>query len=140
MMTRREADTLMAELGKVWGFKAGLDADGRASYAVETASISFFYQPSTEDLECRALVYRFRAEPRPGLVEGYAAEEQAGTDCGGGHVEYQPSNKGLFLLRAYQEAPQVTVFSAELTKLMKASLKWVDEVVPRVAQHVLHPQ
>ena len=43
--------------------------------------------------------------PKPGIIEGFQAEEKSGTDTGGGTVDYETENKSLFLSRTYTQAP-----------------------------------
>jgi hypothetical protein len=138
-MTRTEAEQLVTGLGTALGVKTGLNPAGRAGLAVETASLFLRYHPETADLRCSALVYSFHAPPKPGLVEGFTAEAQAGTDTGGGTVDYEATAQGLFLTRTYQRPPHPQQFVLEMKKLLKASLQWSDEVFPRVAGKVFHP-
>ena len=66
------------------------------------------------------------------------AAHAAGTDTGGGTVDYEPENKSLFLSRTYTQAPPQTAFIEDMKRLMKASLVWGDEVLDRVASGVFH--
>ena len=138
-MTRSEAETLVTGLGAALGVKTALNPAGRAGLAVETASLFLRYHPETADLRCSALVYSFHSPPKPGLLEALAAEEKAGTDTGGGQVDFDTSAQGLFLTRTYQRLPHPQQFVVEMKKLLKASLKWADEVLPRVSEKVFHP-
>ena len=138
-MTRSEAEALVTGLGAALGVQTGLNPAGRAGLAVDTGSLFLRYHPETADLRCSALVYRFHAAPKPGLVEGFRAEEQQGTDTGGGAVEYEAAAQGLFLTRTYQRPPHPQQFVLEMKKLLKASVRWNDEVLPRVSEKVFHP-
>jgi hypothetical protein len=110
----------------------GLDTGGRSLY--------FEWNEAAQALECSALVYRFREPPKPGVIDGFRAEEREGTDAGGGTVSYEPENRGLFLRRAYTRMPTERAFAKDMRRLMKASQKWGDEVLDRVASHVFHPE
>jgi hypothetical protein len=138
-MTRTEAEALVTGLGAALGVQTGLNSAGRAGLAVETGSLFLRYHPETADLQCSALVYKFHAAPRPGLLDGFAAEAQAGTDTGGGTVDYEAAAQGLFLTRTYQRSPHPQQFVLEMKKLLKASVRWNDEVLARVSEKVLHP-
>ena len=140
MMTRQEAEQLVSGLGKTYGVKAELSPGGFGGLAVETASLFFEYSDASHALECSALVYKFHDAPKPGIIEGFTAEEAAGTDTGGGHVDYEPQNKGLFLSRTYQQSPDPGAFLGDMKTLMKASLTWGDVVLPRVSERVFHPK
>ncbi len=139
-MTRGEADALVTGLGTALGVQTGLNPAGRAGLAVETGSLFLRYHAESADLQCSALVYKFHAPPKPGILEGFTAEAQAGTDTGGGAVDYEATAQGLFLTRTYQRAPHPQQFVVEMKRLLKASVKWNDEVVPRVAEKVFHPR
>jgi hypothetical protein len=136
MMTRQEAERLVGGFGTSLGVKAELTPGGFAGLSVETASLFFEYRDSAQTLDCSALVYRFHDAPRPGVLEGFAAEQAAGTDTGGGRVDYEPANQGLYLSRTYQAAPDAAAFAGDMRSLLKASLRWSDEVLPRVAERV----
>jgi hypothetical protein len=114
----------------------GLNPQGFGGVAVEGAQLYFEWRDKEQALECSALIYKFRDNPKPGIVEGFQAEQKAGTDTGGGTVDYEPENKSLFLSRTYTQAPPQTAFIEDMKKLMKASLVWGDEVLDRVASKV----
>lgn len=135
-MTRQEAEQLVTGLGKTYGVSAELSPGGFGGLSVETASLFFEYSDATHALECSALVYKFHDAPKPGVIEGFSAEEAAGTDTGGGRVDYEPENKGLFLSRTYQQSPDPAAFLGEMKTLMKASLTWGEVVLPRVSERV----
>jgi hypothetical protein len=137
-MTRQEAEKLVAGLGKTYGVQAELSPGGFGGLSVDMASLFFEFSDAAQALECSALVYKFRDPPKPGIIEGFAAEAAAGTDTGGGQVDYEPQNKGLFLSRTYQMSPEPTKFEGEMKTLMKASLAWGEQVLPRVSERVFH--
>jgi hypothetical protein len=118
----------------------GINAQGFGGLAAGGAQLYFEWHEDTQALECSALVYRFREPPKPGVVAGFEAEAQEGTDAGGGTVDYEPENRGLFLSRTYAEVPAERAFAKEMRRLMKASVRWNREVVDRVASRVFHPE
>jgi hypothetical protein len=138
-MTRSEAENLVSGLGTALGVKTGLNAAGRAGLAVETGSLFLRFHPETEDLHCSGLIYKFHDAPKPGVLEGLGAEEKAGTDTGGGTVDYEASAQSVFLTRTYRKPPHPQQFVVEMKKLLKASVTWAEEVLPRVSQKVFHP-
>lgn len=118
----------------------GLDSPGLNESNLGGASIGenqvyFEYQPANQELKCSALVYRFRDDPKPGVIEGFEAEAES-ADAGGGTLEYQRANKGLYLARSYSEAVSDQEFAEDLKRLMKASLVYGDQVLDRVAAKV----
>jgi hypothetical protein len=114
---------------------AGLFAGGDvAGVMVGAAEVFFEYSAAGGALKCSALVYRFRKEPRPGVLDGFIAEESAGgTDAGGGALEYRAETRSLFLSRTYSEAVPPEEFAADVKRLAGASLLWGTEVLERVA-------
>ncbi len=114
----------------------GLNEQGFGGAMVGGAQLHFEHHADTQQLECSALVYRFREEPRPGVIEGFLKEAEEGADTGGGVVDYEPESRSLFLSRTYSELPSGTAFARDMEALMKASLEWGDDVLDRVATRV----
>ncbi|MFY1831684.1 type III secretion system chaperone [Myxococcus fulvus] len=138
-MTRDEATQLVQEYLRAQGvhLSPGLNPKGLGGVSVGEAQLYFEHSEDTGELKCSALIYRFRDAPRPGVLEGFRAEQAAGTDAGGGTVDFEPESKSLFLSRSYQTPPIDLVFASELSKLMAASLRWGSEVFERVAAKVI---
>jgi hypothetical protein len=119
---------------------AGINEKGFGGMSAGGASVYFEWHEESQTLECSALVYRFREPPKPGVIDGFHAEERGGTDAGGGTVDYEPENRGLFLSRTYKLMPTERAFAKDMRRLMKTSLNWGDEVLDRVASRVFHPE
>ena len=136
-MTRDEAQrlvqTFMMSLGQS---SEGLNPQGFGGAVLGDAQLYFEYHSDTQALETSALVYKFRDPPKPGVLEGFRAEEKSGTDTGGGAVDYEPENKSLFLSRTYSSTPTDAAFKEDMRRLTQASLVWADEVMDRVASRV----
>lgn len=137
-MTRDEAQRLVQSFLRTLGQtqSPGLNPQGFGGVAVADAQLYFEYRTAEQALECSALIYKFRDAPKPGVIEGFQQEEKAGTDTGGGAVDYEPENKSLFLSRTYASAPAEPVFTEDMKRLMQASLVWADTVMDRVASRV----
>jgi len=137
-MIRDEAQRLAQALLAATGNpdSPGLNPQGFGGVAIEGAQLYFEWRDKEQALECSALIHKFRDAPKPGILEGFQAEEKAGTDTGGGTVDYEPENKSLFLSRTYTQAPPQSAFVEDMKRLMKASIVWSDEVVDRVASKV----
>ncbi|WP_164010818.1 hypothetical protein [Pyxidicoccus trucidator] len=118
----------------------GINPQGFGGISAGGASLYFEWNEEAGALECSALVYRFREVPKPGVIDGFRAEEREGVDTGGGSVDYEPENRGLFLSRLYTRMPTERAFAKDMRRLMKASIKWGDEVLDRVASRVFHPE
>lgn len=115
----------------------GLNESNLGGASIGEYQIYFEYQPPDQTLKCSALVYRFRDEPKPGVIEGFEAESEGATAAaGGGALEYQRENKGLYLTRSYSDAISDEEFADDLKRLMKASLIYGDQVLDRVAAKV----
>jgi hypothetical protein len=137
-MTRDEAQQLARALLAAAGQpdSVGLNPQGFGGVSVDNAQLYFEWHDDEQALECSALIHKFRDNPKPGILEGFEAEQKAGTDTGDGTVDYEPENKSLFLSRTYTQAPPQPIFVDDMKRLMKASLAWSDEVMDRVAASV----
>ena len=137
-MTRDEAQQLARAVLAAAGQpeSVGLNPQGFGGVSVDNAQLYFEWHDEQQSLECSALIHKFRDNPKPGVLEGFQAEQKAGTDTGGGDVDFEPENKSLFLSRTYTQAPPPPIFVAEMKQLMKASLIWSGEVMDRVASKV----
>lgn len=132
-MTRDEAESMLRALagdGTAARFFGGGDVAGLMLGAAE---LFFEYDAERGALACGALVYRFRSEPRPGVLEAFF--EEAGGACAatGGALVYREETRALLLSRTYFEAAPAEEFAREMKRLAAASLGWGAEVLERVA-------
>jgi len=118
----------------------GLNAQGFGGIAAGGSQVYFEYHEEQRALECSALVYKFSEPPKPGVLEGFQAEAREGTDTGGGEVDYERENRGLYLSRTYTVVPEGKAFARDMKRLGAASVVWGDEVLDRVASRVFHPE
>ena len=136
-MTRDDAERSLRSLFDAHGVSAGRVFDGKDVVGVMLggAELFFQYDGGRRSLWCGALVYRFRAEPRPGLLEAFFAEEEEGTAApdSGGALEYREETRSLLLAKTYGDAPAPEEFAEDVTRLAESSLAWARNVVPRVA-------
>jgi hypothetical protein len=141
-MTREGAQRLVQSFVRPLGSlqSPGLNEQGFGGFSTGDSQVYFEWHEDTQTLECSALVYRFHDPPKPGVLEAFQAEEKEGTDTGGGTVDYEPENRGLFLSRMYTQVPDERTFAKDMKRLVKASLKWGEEVLDRVASRVFHPE
>jgi hypothetical protein len=137
-MTRDEAQLLAKAFLAATGDpnSVGLNPQGFGGVAIADAQLYFEWHDPEQALECSALIHKFHDAPKPGIIEGFQQEQKAGTDTGGGSVDYEPENKSLFLSRTYTQAPPHTAFVEDMKRLMRASIVWGDEVLDRVATRV----
>jgi len=118
----------------------GLNPQGFGGVATGGSQVYFEYHEARGALECSALVYKFSEPPRPGVLEGFQAEAREGTDTGGGEVDYERENRGLYLSRTYTVVPEGKAFGRDMKRLGEASVVWGREVLDRVASRVFHPE
>lgn len=138
-MTREEAQKLVQDyMLTLKQPSEGLNPQGFGGAVVGDAQLYFEYHGKTQQLEASALVYRFRDRPKAGVIDGFKEEEKAGTNTGGGVVDYEPENKSLFLSRSYAEVPPVAAFQEHMKQLMEASREWGASVLERVASRVFN--
>jgi hypothetical protein len=138
-MTREEAQRLVQTFMRAQGtpLSPGLNPKGFGGLAKGEAQLYFEFVPTSGELKCSALIYRFRDAPRPGVLDGFRAEQTAGTDTGGGTVDFEPESKSLFLSRTYTTPSPDKSFELEMTRLMDASVTWGGPVFERVATRVI---
>ena len=137
-MTRGEAERLLRSLADAYGVSAGRLLDGKDVVGVMLggAELFFQYDEGRRALWCGALVYRFRAEPKPGVLEAFFEEEKEVVDVpdsGGGALEYREATRSLLLARTYESAPDAEEFVEDMKSLAESSLAWARDAVPRVA-------
>src|SRR5262245_19481432 len=106
-------------------------------FASGDPNVAFRFFPKTGELKCYALIYEFADPPRPGVLEACEAEaKKPGAPLGGGKLEYDPKDQGLWLTRSYTSAVSREQLSTDLENLQAASVTWSDEVLDRVAHKV----
>ena len=143
-MTREEAERLVRALLDAHGARGAAPVFGTAGVAgvmLGAAELFFEYEPGAQALACGALVYRFRDEPRPGVLESFfeAEKEERGARAdagGGGALAYRKETRALLLGRTYTAAVPVEEFVRDMKRLAEASLRWAEEVAERVASRV----
>jgi hypothetical protein len=141
-MTRDEAAHLVKAFFEAYGVDGPAFDERDACGAMLGASELFFeYQPERQSLKSLALVYRFRAEPKEQILNALKREATTkAADTGGGALEYQPENLGLYLRRTYENSVAAGEFNEEIKRLAAASLVWGNEILDRVASRVFHPE
>jgi hypothetical protein len=139
VMTIDEAQRLVQAFIRTQGeqLSPGLNPQGFGGLAKGEAQLYFEFIPTSGELKCSALIYRFRDAPRPGVLDGFRDEQKAGTDTGGGDVDFEPESKSLFLSRRYASVPEDKAFLDGMNRLMAASLDWGGDVFERVASRVI---
>jgi hypothetical protein len=138
-MTRDDAVRMIQGYFKSLGLDSpGLNENNLGGAFVGEYQVYFEYQPTRQRLKCSALVYRFRDEPKPGVIEAFKAQERGiMAPKGSGTLKYEPANKGLYFIRFYTERASDEEFARDLAGLMRASAVYGgDDVLDRVASKV----
>lgn len=140
-LSRESAIQMIQAFGETYHLKTiGLNEKNLGGIEINLDRVFFEYVPDQKILKSSVLIYKFHQPPKPGLIETFQNEEKAGTDTGGGTVEYQPENQGLFLTRIYKNYTDNSQFGKDIEKLMKAGKYWSNEVLDRVATKFFHPE
>jgi len=135
-VTRDEAVAAIQSLYKAFDPAAktrGLSPQNVGGLSVGAESLYFEYAPGQGTLAVMALVYRFRAMPKPAVLEAFRAVEKA-EDKGGGTFDYQAPSRSVLLSRAYSSPPAPDRLKKDAEKLMAAARRWREDVVPKVAE------
>lgn len=94
--------------------------------------IAFKVDAESGELKCWALIFQFSQALSAGFIAACLEEASRGADTGGGIVEYDPKDKGLYLTRSYTSRIGVAQLSADLQRLQDASEVWGEEVLDKV--------
>lgn len=133
-MNRDDAVRMIQGFFKSHGVDSpGLNESNLGGARIGEEQVYFEYEPAERTLKCSALVYRFRDDPKPGVIEVFETEAE---NTGGGVLEYQPVNKGLYLTRSYDQVVADEEFVDDLKRLLQAGRVYGDQVLDRVATKV----
>jgi hypothetical protein len=122
--------------GQVSAFFRGLALRASPSLPVTAlvgeATLEFEYVDADQALSVLALIYRFRTEPRPGVIKAaLAAAGEANT--GGGRLALI-EGRTLVLRRDFTDTIPDRRFADEVSALARASLLWVHDLFARAAE------
>jgi hypothetical protein len=124
-MTRDEAEAMLTEFLAAHGVRGGPVLNGRdlGSIIVVDARLYFEYHPPDGTLACGAFIERFAEPPGPATLA--ALRQKATTeDTGGGELDFQPENRGLFLSRTYDRTVPSGLFLSDMWRLGDAAREW----------------
>ena len=139
-MTRDEAiATVQAYFRSLGVNSPGLNEHNFGGASIRDGQIYFEYQPTEQVLKCSALIYKFQVEPKRGILEQFREEERT-TNTGGGVLDYETENRGLYLSRSYAETISDQQFARDLDQLIDAGRVWSEEVLDRVGSKIFHPE
>jgi hypothetical protein len=110
----------------------GLNAQNVGGVSMGPETLYFGFEPSAGTLSVMALIYRFRAKPKPAVMEAFRVVEKE-EDKGGGKLDFQAPSKSMMLTRAYSAAPALARLKKDAEQLVAAARRWREEIVPKVA-------
>lgn len=135
-MTREEAKQQLEAFFRKLGLSTSVLNDTNFVKAtVGEAVIGFAYSEAEGVLISKALIYRFRNNPNPLLIEALIAE-QKNSDTGGGNVDFDTDDLSLSLEKTFVEKPADEDFYEQVNRLAKASLVWSTQILPQIAEGV----
>jgi hypothetical protein len=135
-MTRDEATAILQTFFHSQNVESlGLNENNVGGVVIGDLQLYFEYKIDGGALNCSALIYSFHNSPQEGVLAGFKQEETV-TDTGGGLLDYQQENKGLYLSRSYTKPVTNTQFIKDMERLLAASRVWSNEVLERVAARV----
>ena len=129
-MTKEEAESMLRALAGAGNMTSRFGEGDVTGLMLGPAALYFEYDAARGALTCGALVYRFRARPRPGVLEDFLEENRG---AGGGALVYREETRALLLSRTYFETAPARVFAEDMKRLAAASLGWGSELLERVA-------
>jgi hypothetical protein len=136
-VTRDEAVQLIQGLQKALDPEGkptqGLNENDLGGISVGKEALYFEYDKAKGTLIIRALIYRFRAKPKPAVLEAFRTVAQT-EDKGGGTFDFQGQSKSVFLSRTYEKPVTPAALKADVGRLVMAAERWRIEVVPTVAE------
>ena len=135
-MTREEAQQQLETFFRKLGLSTSVLNDTNFVKAtVGEAVIGFEYSEAEGVLIAKALIYRFRNNPNPVLIEALIAE-QKNSDTGGGNVDFATDDLSLTLEKTFVEKLADEDFYEQVNKLAQASLVWSSQILPQIAESV----
>lgn len=132
-MTHAEAaSALQGLLGSLGIKSAGLNAQGLGGVSLLAEDVSFDHDAESGTLTVSATVHRFQKTPLPRVLQALR-EEAKRSDLGGGRLDYEPVNGGLFLALCYTERPTTAALRTAMEALIPAARRVRTDLLPRVA-------
>jgi hypothetical protein len=140
-LSREEAVRMIQAYFRMHGLEStGLNDNNLGGASIGDYQIYFEYEPARRELKCSALIYKFHADPEPGVLQAFSDAAPALTNNGGGTLDYEPANKGLYLSRTYSEVVSDEVFAHDLAGLMQSSEIYGDRILNEVASTISVPK
>jgi hypothetical protein len=130
LVTEDEATGQLSAFFGGLGLRASFSLPVTAS--VNEALLEFEYVDADQALSVLALIYRFRAEPRRGVIQAaLAAASEA--NSGGGRLVLE-QGRVLLLRRDFTDTIPDRRFADDVDTLAHASLLWAHEIFARAVE------
>lgn len=135
-MTREEAKQQLEAFFRKLGLSTSvLNETNFVKATVGEAVIGFEFSETDNILIAKALIYRFRNNPNPLLIEALITE-QKNSDTGGGFVNFETDDLSLSLEKTFVEKLADEDFYEQVNQLAQASLVWSNQILPQIAESV----
>lgn len=135
-MTREEAKQQLEAFFRKLGVTASFFDDGNfAKASIGEAIIGFEYVEADGILIEKALIYRFRNNPNPLLIQALLAEQQ-NSDTGESDVHFAPDDLSLSLEKVFGKKLEDEEFYRQVEQTAQASLVWSGKILPQIAEQV----
>lgn len=135
-MTREEAKQQLEAFFRKLGITASvLNETNFVKATIGEAVVGFEFSQAEGVLISKALIYRFRNNPNPQLIEALIAE-QNNSDTGGGNVRFAADDLSLSLEKIFSEKLADEEFYKQVNQMAQASLIWSNQILPQIAEGV----
>ena len=135
-MTREEAKQQLEAFFRKLGITASFFEDKNfAKATIGEALVGFEFVEADGVLNAQALIYRFRNNPNPLLIEALFAEANS-SDTGGGKISFSPDDLSLYLEKTFSRKLPDAEFYEQVNQIARASLIWSSRTLPQIAESV----
>lgn len=135
-MTREEAKQQLEAFFRKLGITVSVfDDKNFVKATIGEAVTGFEFSEPEGILIAQALIYRFRNNPNPLLIEALIAE-QKNSDTGGSFVHFAPDDLSLSLEKTFSEKLSDEEFYEQVNRTAQASLAWSNQILPQIAEKV----
>lgn len=135
-MTKEEAKQQLEPFFRKLGIRPSFFDDKNFAKAnIGEAILGFEFSDAEKILKAKVLIYCFRGQPAPVILEGIKAEENE-QNTGGGEIFFDEQSLALSLVKDFDKELVDKVFYDQLNNLAQASLIWSSSILQEVAEKV----
>ena len=133
-MTKEQAQRQLEAFFLSIGEKASIFGEKNFVKArIGEAVLGFEFDVENDLLSAKALVYRFRREPKEKVLDRIESAGQR-SNTGDGKIVFDPQELTLYLQRDFDDELSDKIFFDDINRLAQASLKWSSEILQDVAE------